>query len=110
MALFLSTSSDASRMVIAIWFGVCMFRMCSNSAPGMFFLCTIIRVGLVVVLVLLHVLLWASDGKYLLSFCVGIGYVPSVRGFVDDFVPCLMYSLCGCCYRFGQLSMLLGCW
>ncbi len=36
MALFLSTSSDASRMVIAIWFGVCMFRMCYNSAPGMF--------------------------------------------------------------------------
>ena len=35
-ALFLSTSSEAARMVIAIWFGVCMFCMCSNSAPGMF--------------------------------------------------------------------------
>jgi len=23
-------------MVIAIWFGICMFRMCYNSAPGMF--------------------------------------------------------------------------
>jgi hypothetical protein len=23
-------------MVIAIWFGVCMLRMCYSSAPGMF--------------------------------------------------------------------------
>ena len=36
MALFLSTFSDASWMAIAIWFGVCMLRMCSNSAPGTF--------------------------------------------------------------------------
>ncbi len=36
VALFLSTSSEAARMVVAMWFGVCMFRMCSNSAPGMF--------------------------------------------------------------------------
>ena len=36
MALCLSTVSDASRMVVAIRFGVCMFRMFSNSAPGMF--------------------------------------------------------------------------
>ncbi len=36
VALILSISSEAARMVIAIWFGVCIFRMCSNSAPGMF--------------------------------------------------------------------------
>ena len=36
VALFLSTSSEAARMVVAIWFGVCMFRMRSNSAHGMF--------------------------------------------------------------------------
>ena len=36
VALFLSTSSEAARMVVAIWFGICMFRMCYNSAPGMF--------------------------------------------------------------------------
>ena len=36
VALFLSTSSEAARIVFAIWFGVCMFLMCSNSAPGIF--------------------------------------------------------------------------
>ena len=36
VAVFLSTSFEATRMVVAIWFGVCMFHICSNSAPGMF--------------------------------------------------------------------------
>ena len=36
VALFPSTSPEAARMVVAIWFGVCMFRMCSNSTPSMF--------------------------------------------------------------------------
>ena len=35
VALFLSTSSEASRLVIAIWFEVCIFCMCSKSPPGM---------------------------------------------------------------------------
>ena len=36
MALSLSASSEAARMVFARWFGVCMLLMCSNSAPGKF--------------------------------------------------------------------------
>ena len=70
MALILSTSSEAAQMVIAIWFGVCIFRMCSNSAL-VCFLCTIVRVGLVDVRVLLHVLLWASGDMCLLSLLCG---------------------------------------
>ena len=35
VALFLSISSDTARIVFAIWFGVCMFGMCSSSAPFM---------------------------------------------------------------------------
>ncbi len=34
VALIMSTSSEAARMVFAIWFSVCMLLMCSNSAPG----------------------------------------------------------------------------
>jgi hypothetical protein len=51
-----------------------------------------------------------------LDACVG-GDCLIVGGFggwevflVDEFVPCLMYGMCGCCYRFGHLSVLLGCW
>ncbi len=36
VALFLSTSSEAARIVFAIWFGVYIFVMCSSSAPGIF--------------------------------------------------------------------------
>ena len=34
--MFLSTSSEAARMVITIWFVVRMFCMCYNSVHGMF--------------------------------------------------------------------------
>ena len=27
---------------------------------------------------------------------------------VDEFVPCLVNGLCGCCYWFGELCVLLG--
>ena len=29
---------------------------------------------------------------------------------LDEFVPCLVYGLCGCCYWVGELCVLLGCW
>ena len=72
-------------MVIAIWFGIYMICMCSNSAPGMYLmndntrrvdfssLCGFIRFfGPVVVCVCY-------------PCCVGVGYVPYVRVFFYDF-------------------------
>ena len=72
MALILSTSSEAARMLIAIWFGVCMFRMCSNSALGMFLMYdNTRRVGSRECVV--HVLLWANGDMCLLPLLYGHG-------------------------------------
>ncbi len=61
--------------------------------------------------------------RHLASFCGasldtcvgGNGFVVGGLGgwevfLVDVFVQCLVYCLCGYCCRFGELSMLLGCW
>ena len=40
--------------------------------------------------------------------CVTVGSFGVWEVFlVDEFVPCLVYGLCGCCCRFGKLCMLL---
>ena len=70
VAMFLSTSSEAARMVIAIWFGVCMFPMCSNSATGMF-------------------LMYANTRRVGSRACVA-----SCTYFFGPVVVCVCYSCC----------------